>query len=98
MRICHTERGTYTAFVKTLGDETGIQKVDEAFVNFAVEEEAWSDYENRLHREDVMPSLRKKVNSWLENTQALIIKTLEDSYICTAGKEQDATKFFKDYF
>lgn len=81
-----------------IDDETGIQKVDESFVNFAVEEEAWSDYENRLHREDVMPSLRKKVNPWLENTQALIIKTLEDSYICTAEKEQDATKFFKDYF
>ncbi|MBE6569147.1 MAG: hypothetical protein E7658_02875 [Ruminococcaceae bacterium] len=25
MRVVHTERGTYTAFVKTLGDETGIQ-------------------------------------------------------------------------
>lgn len=81
-----------------IDDETGIQKVDEYSVNFAVEEEAWSDYENRLHREDVMPSLRKKVNPWLENTQALIIKTLEYSSISTAGKEQDATKFFKDYF
>lgn len=71
-----------------IDDQTGIQKVDEASVNFAVGKEEGNHWENKLHREDVMPSLRKAIEPWLEHTQTLIIKTLDLSYICTDGKER----------
>ena len=71
-----------------IDDQTSIQKVDEASVNFAVDEEEGNHWKNKLHREDVMPSLRKSIEPWLENTQPLIIKTLDSSYICTDGKER----------
>jgi hypothetical protein len=85
----------YSYNVVYLDDEQGVVIVQSDNVEFKVWEEDWdNNWNDSLHRDDVMPDFEEKLNPYLENAEIIICQDIDEGSFSNITGKCPASEYF----
>ena len=86
---------TYDYAIIYIDDIEGVTIVDEACVEFAVDEEQHADWNDLQHREDVIPNFQEKIEPWIADANIIVSLNVDSPlYVSTSKIEINAVDFY----